>query len=257
MNRPFLSLGIFSFVFLLTGVPGIALADPDKNLDKSPEAASDTPATAPVRKSPDPAGQSKNGTKSPPRGAAKNQEMTPEREQMALDFVAEHDPKLARLISPLKASSPKEYQRALKELFRTSERMAGIQTKDPDRYELELDAWKLQSHVRLLAARMTMEDDPEIERELRGMLQKKLDNQLKLLRNERASLQARLNQVEMQIEQKSKSPDEFVQQEYDRLLRRTEREKQALVPKASPGKPAGNKKGNPPKPPATVGAEKK
>lgn len=183
--------------------------------------------------------------------------MTPEREQAALDFVEENHPKLAKLISLLKTSNTKEYQRALKELYRTSDRLATIRTKDPARYELELDAWKLQSHVRLLAARMTMEDDPEIEQELRAMLKRKAENQLRLLQNERETLQTRLKQIETQIERSSKSQDDLVQQEYDRLLKRTDREKQAFVPKANPGKPAGNKKGNAAKPDDTVGVEKR
>ena len=213
---------------------------PDKKTDKKTEA--------------DARNASKSNQKMAPRN---NQEMTPEREQAALDFVEENHPKLAKLILLLKTSNTKEYQRALKELYRTSDRLAGIRTKDPARYELELDAWKLQSHVRLLAARMTMEDDPEIEQELRGMLKKRAENQLKLLQNERESLQARLKQIETQIERHSKSPDDLVQQEYDRLLKRTDREKQAFVPKANPGKPAGNKKGNTAKSADTVGVEKR
>ena len=248
------------FASLYAGSSLLAFPDSDKKPGKPPESARANPSDKTSARKPVPASEQKNeqknGSKSPQKGAAKNPEMTAEREQAALDFVAEHHPKLAKLIAPLKDSNPREYQRAVKELFRTSERLAGIRTKDPARYELELDAWKLQSHVRLLAARMTMDDDPEIEQELRAMLRKKADNQLKLLQNERESLQARLKQVETQIEQKFKSPDDYVQQEYDRLLKRTDREKQAVVPKANPGKPAGGKKGNTAKPSATVGIEK-
>lgn len=237
----------------LACIPLVVFAGPEgkpqKDQDK-PQA--DTPAKDPARK-PEGTNPPKNAAKNTPKGGGKNQEMTPEREQAALDFVAEHHPKLAKLISPLKLSNPREYQRALKELFRTSERLATIRTKDPARHELELDAWKLQSHVRLLAARMTMEDDPEIEQELRAMLKKKAENQLKLLQNEREALQARLKQIESQIERSSKSQDAAVQQEYDRLLKRTEYEKRAFAPKPNPGKPAG-KKGNPAKPAATAGA---
>ncbi len=245
------------FASLFAGSSLLAFPDSDKKPGKPPESARANPSDKGSARKPVPTIEQKNGSKSPQKGAAKNPEMTAEREQAALDFVAEHHPKLAKLIAPLKDSNPREYQRAVKELFRTSERLAGIRTKDPARYELELDAWKLQSHVRLLAARMTMDDDPEIEQELRAMLRKKADNQLKLLQNERESLQARLKQVETQIEQKSKSPDDYVQQEYDRLLKRTDREKQAVFPKGNPGKPAGNKKGNAAKPSATVGVEKK
>lgn len=246
-------------------LPLFAFADPEKKSDKSQdkgkpesvkvEASDKNPGKTPDKKT-DSSAKPKPGAKPGPKGVGKNQEMTPEREQAALAFLEEHHPKLAKLIVPLKTSNFKEYQKAIKELSRTTERLTGIRTKDPARYELELDAWKIQSHVRLLAARMTMEDDPEIESELRAMLKKKAENQLKLLQNEREFLQSRLKQVETQIERQTKSQDELVQQEYDRLLKRTDREKQAIVPKANPGKPVTNRKGNNPKPSSTVGVEK-
>ncbi len=239
---------------LASGAPLLVWADSDAKSGKEKEkegAAVAGKAEAEARAKSKPEDKSNQ----PNKNAPKNQDMNAEREQIALDFVAQHHPKLGKLILPLKTSNPKEYQRALKELFRTSERLSGIRLKDPDRYELELEAWKIQSHVRLLAARMTMNDDPEIETELRAMLKKKSEMQLKLLKNERDSLQSRLQQVQTQIDRNSKSQDELVQQEYDRLLKRTEREKQAFVPKPNPGKPAG-KKGNTAKPSATVGVDK-
>ena len=250
---------------LAGSAPLFVFADPDnKSENKSDkpqengkreavkvEASDKTPG-----KKPETAAKPKPGAKPGQKGAQKNQEITPEREQAALAFVEEHHPTLAKLITPLKTSNFKEDQRAIKELFRTTERLSGIRTKDPARYELELDAWKIQSHVRLLAARMTMEDDPEIEQELRGMLKKKAENQLKLLQNEREFLQSRLKQVDTQLERQTKSQDELVQQEYDRLLKRTDREKQAVVPRANPGRPGVNKKGNNAKPSSTVGVEK-
>lgn len=245
----------------LAGIPLLAFADPEKKADKpqekeKSEAARVENSDKGAGKKTDASAKPKANVKPGQKGAAKNQDMTPEREQAALAFVEENHPKLAKLIVPLKDSNFKEYQKAIKELSRTTERLSGIRTKDPARYELELDAWKIQSHVRLLAARMTMEDDPEIEQELRAMLKKKVENQLKLLQNEREFLQSRLKQVETQLERQSKSQDDLVQQEYDRLLKRTDREKQAVVPKANPGKPTTGKKGNNPKPSATVGVEK-
>ena len=227
-------------------------AKPSPDVPAEAKPTKETPAGKPEAAKPKPgkteAGKAertnpKNG-KNSAKNQAKNFEMTEEREQAALDFVTQHHPKLVKLIAPLKTSNPREYQRAIRELYRTSERLAGIHQKDPDRYELELDAWKLQSHVRLLAARMTMEDDPEIEQELRAMLKKKAENQLKLLQNERELLESRLQTVQQQIERTSKSQDEFVQQEYDRLLKRTEREKQAFTPRTNSGRPAGKKGAN-------------
>lgn len=198
-----------------------------------------------------------------PNKNAKNAEMAIDREQAALDFAGQHHPELVALISPLKTSNPREYQRAIKELLKTSDRLLGIRQRDSARYELELDAWKLQSQVRLLAARLTMVADPELESQLRDTLKKKTENQLKLLQNERTSLQTRLDQVQKQIDRTSSAQDQIVQQEFDRLTkenqartRKPARDKDPIVPKANPGKPVTNKKTNASKTSSTTSAGK-
>ena len=161
-----------------------------------------------------------------------------EREQVALDFATQHHPELAKLIAPLKSSNPKEYQHAIRELFRTSERLTGIKTKDSARYDLELEAWKVQSVIRLLTARLTMSNDPAIEAELRIALKHKAENRLRLLQNEQTALQSRMDQIKDQINKATtQSSDEFVQQEYDRLTKRIGRDK-AVAPRTNPTKPA-------------------
>lgn len=179
-------------------------------------------------------------------------EINAEREKTALDFAAQHHPELAALITPLKTSNPKEYQRAVRELFRTTERLTAIRVKEPVRYDLELEAWKLQSQVRLLTARLTMEADPTLEAQLKDTLKKKADNRLNLLQNERETLQSRMEQVQKEIDQAGTKQEQLVQQEYDRLLKKTARGKGTVVPKATSSKPAGNKKGNVTKSPSTT-----
>src|SRR5262245_8457794 len=52
---------------------------------------------------------------------------TPESEAAALKFVGENHRELGALLKQLKASSPEEYKRAIRDLFRTTEKLA--QTK--------------------------------------------------------------------------------------------------------------------------------
>lgn len=248
----FPSLSIIS-LGLLCVLPLVSFADPDdktKEAAKGDSSAAKSDASSEKNKSrPNAADKNKSAVKGP--------EFTVEREQSALDFAAKHHPELVTLIEPLKAANPKEYQRAIKELYRTSDRLLGIKLKDPVRHELELDAWKFQSQIRLLTARLTMAPDPDLEVQLRDTLKKKAENQLKLFQNERESLQARLAQVEKQIDRASKSQDQLVQQEYERLLKATGRDKKAAATKANPGKPVTRNKGNAPKGSSTTSAGNK
>lgn len=254
----FLSLSICS-ACLLSVLPLVSFADPDgKSKDAAKAAASAAkPESGSEKNKSQPNAADKNKSSAGNKPAAKSgAEIAVEREQAALDFAAQHHPELVALIEPLKTANPKEYQRAIKELHRTSERLLGIKLRDSVRYELELDAWKLQSQIRLLAARLTMGPDSELETQLRDTLKKKAENQLKLYQNERETLQSRLSQLEKQIDRVSNSREQLVQQEYDRLLKATGREKKAVVPKANPGKPVTKKKENPPKASSTTSAGK-
>ena len=80
--------------------------------------------------------------------------VTPEREAAVMTFVKQHHAELAELLVQLKASNSKEYEQAIRELFRTSERLAQIQERDMPQYELELKHWQVQSRVQLLSARV-------------------------------------------------------------------------------------------------------
>lgn len=230
---------------LLYSEVGKAWADPNQEPStKNQEPQSkDQPSAKPSSENQSKPGQVKPDVKpgSKPdaakKPAGKNVDVTPERELAALDFAGLHHPELVKLIAPLKTSNPKEYQHAIRELFRTSERLLLIKSKDPARHDLELEAWKVQSHIRLLTARLTMASDPALEADLRAALKRRAENQLKLLQNEQTTLQTRLDQVKQHIERAAKqSEDQFVQQEYDRLMKKTGRDKSSAAAKVKPGK---------------------
>lgn len=253
----FISLSICS-ACLLSVLPLVSFADPNaktRDAGKVGSTASKS-ESGPEKNKPQSNAADKNKASSGNKSAAKGgAEITVEREQAALDFAALHHPELVTLIESLKTANPKEYQRAIRELSRTSDRLLGIKLKDSVRYELELEAWKLQSQIRLLAARLTMGPDSELEAQLRDALKEKAENQLKLYKNERETLQSRLMQLDKQIDRVSKSRDQLVQQEFDRLLKTTGREKKSVVPKSNPGKPVTKNKGNPTRASSTTSAK--
>ena len=72
------------------------------------------------------------------------QTVTPEREAAARTFVSRHHPELVALLDHLQTSEPKQYQRAVRELFRASERLAQFREQDEGRYALELETWKVK-----------------------------------------------------------------------------------------------------------------
>jgi hypothetical protein len=79
-------------------------------------------------------------------------QLTEPQQQAALEFVKEHHPQLNTLITRLKKREPAEYHKALDEVHSTLERLQRLQTRDPQRYEVDLKVWKVESRIRLESA---------------------------------------------------------------------------------------------------------
>lgn len=160
-----------------------------------------------------------------PRGAASGDAasedvlaVTPEREAAAETFAKLHHPELAKLLAQLKESNPAGYEQAVRDLFRTSERLARSQSRTPDRYEADLAMWKLDSRIRLLAARTAMGDSEETRAKLKELILQKGELQLKQMEAERDRITARLEKLNVSIENVTARRDEAAERELDRLL---------------------------------------
>jgi len=181
---------------------------------------------------------------------AKVAPMTPEREAAALDFVREHHPELAGVVQHLKRSRPQEYDRAIRDLVRTVERLATLRDRDDERYKLELRAWKVKSRVQMLAARVSMGKDTALEAELKKALAEHLDIQLELARRSRAQMQERLDKLDEQIGRLEQSRDQALQKQFDVLIGidakapKKPRPQEPPKPKTKPTKAASNSNNN-------------
>jgi len=137
---------------------------------------------------------------SPPRNAAKAQPgLSAQAQNDALAFAREHHPELATLIEKLRTDNRREYDRAIRQLSQAQVRLVRLKKQAPPQYELALAAWKLDSRAQLLAARMTMSQDPALEAELKQILRERVDVRLKDLQAERGRLQDRLSKVDKSI----------------------------------------------------------
>ncbi len=125
--------------------------------------------------------------------------MTRAREAAALVFAQTHHLELYDLLLRLKKKQRTQYQRAIRELYRTSERLDRLKDNNLDRYEHSLQLWQLDSRIRLLAARMTMSSDPMLEAEIKSLLLERLELRLQQLTTERDRLQSRVDKLNENI----------------------------------------------------------
>jgi hypothetical protein len=172
------------------------------------------------------------------------QEVTPEREAAALTFAKLHHPELASLLKVLKASPHDGYEDAVRDLFKTSERLTRLKARTPERYELELQLWKVDSRIRLLAARLAMEDNEELRDQLHKLLREKIDIRAAVLRDDRTKTAARLEKFDADLQQLTADPAASADAELERLLKsakataqKNQRPAKANTSTTNPGKP--------------------
>jgi hypothetical protein len=182
------------------------------------------------------------------------QGFTPEREAAALTFVRAHHPELAELLDRLKTRRPQEYQKAVRELFRASERLAQSQEQAPQRYEMELSEWKLRSRIQLLVARMSMGRTPEQEAELRQLLAEQLAVHRELVKFTHERTAARAAALQKELDELDADREQLVERRYQEALKTAGRPKPAG--KATPSK-NGAAKSSPGKSSDVKPAEKK
>ena len=133
-------------------------------------------------------------------GKAKSQPaITPEREAAVMAFVQQHHAELAELLVRLKETNAQEYERAIRDLFRTSERLAQLHKSDLDRYELELKLWQAQSRSDLLTARLKMTGSDELRSQLRQILNEQMDLKHSLLQLDRQRTAEKLQKLDEQL----------------------------------------------------------
>lgn len=129
--------------------------------------------------------------------------MSPEaREELARQFVTDNHPELNRLLDVLQKRQPREYQRAIRELFRQSQHINSLKERnDQAKYELVLEIWKLGSRARVLAAQLMMRDSDEGRQRLSKLVTQESELRARLLQLDRDRLQRRVDSLDEQINQ--------------------------------------------------------
>lgn len=197
----------------LFGAAGLVLAcalEPSRpTLADDPSSSDDKPGKVAKPNAPTKAERNSAGGKA----AATATKISPDREAAAIAFAEENHPELATLLSSLKQNNPTEFRAAVAELDRIVERLAAMKQKNPQQHDSELTHWKMNSRIRLLAARLTMSDNPAIEAELKTAVREKVELTLAERKAERERLQKRVEKLDQTISELSTKLDEVAEKE--------------------------------------------
>ena len=175
--------------------------------------------------------EAKTGKNAKPNAAAKAErnatsakahaatKITPEREAAAIAFAGQNHPELSLLLANLKQNNPTEYHAAVVELDRIVERLTSLKPKNVTQHDSELAHWKMDSRIRLMAARLTMSDNPALEAELKAAVREKVELTLTERKAERERLQRRVEKLDQTIVELSAKLDEVAEKEFAALKR--------------------------------------
>ena len=125
-----------------------------------------------------------------------------EREDTALNFAKLHHEELARLLKRLKTRDNRAYWRAIRRLYQDSERLARTEKRaTPERYKLALALWKLDSRIRLLAARVLLakQPKPKLKTRLNDALLERVDLRIRMMEMDRQRLLGRIQKIDANI----------------------------------------------------------
>ena len=145
-------------------------------------------------------------------------ELTPEREAAALTFARRHHAELVELLASLKPMDSARYASAIAELFQTSERLAKLKTRMPERYRIDLQVWKIDSRVRLLAARCANAMGDEIRHEIRSLLMQRNELRAAQLEADQERMAARIQKLQQTIDHLRSENSQLADRELNRLL---------------------------------------
>jgi len=148
---------------------------------------------------------------------ARQKSLTPQREKLALSFSRKHHPELADLLKGLRSRNRAHYEDGVRELARDAERFARLEQRGDERFSSSLKIWKLDSRIRLEAARFSLRPSLEVENKLRQLMLDRQSVRLEYLKLERQRAQTRVDRLNDQIRSASEAPDRLVSAELTRL----------------------------------------
>lgn len=151
--------------------------------------------------------------------------VTPEREAAVMTFVERNHPALKDVLASLKATRSKEYEKAIRDIYLTSERLANVKERDPHLFELELENWTLRSQIQLLTAQMVMAGSDEIRGRLRELLNKQMDVRVQMLKLEQQRARERLTRIEDDLARMESDREQQVEKQLNMLMKSAEASK--------------------------------
>lgn len=189
----------FILPFILLAASAIAIVSAQAEVPRTDRRMAQTgnparPASASARPSP-----AKPPTRQPGDEARPTTATGKISEAESLAFAREHHPELAQLLDTLRGMDRRHFDDALRDLSRDVERLMRMRDREPDRYPLSLELWKLESRIRLEVARYSTTGNDDFQVRLKPLIDQRREARVKLLQLDRSKAVERLKRIDEQL----------------------------------------------------------
>lgn len=139
-------------------------------------------------------------------------------EQLVLDFVGKHQPKMLELITYLKPQA-EQYQRALREMNRAMQRLQSLNNRDTELYQIELELWQIRSKQQLVAAEVLASKGDvtkaTAQKRLQSLVKKEVQKVRERIELQRNRAQRQVEKLSAQLEDRILHEDELVRKAFE------------------------------------------
>lgn len=140
------------------------------------------------------------------------------RKAILMEFVAEHHPDLERMLGLLENRRPAQYRKAMRTLSTQFDRLQNVKRRDPEKYEIALEYWKIHSRIEVLTARISLSGPEKFEAKLKELIRQRQEIKVKLQSYEVAKLEQRLKRLRENLDKTQGSIDAEVDKQFKQIL---------------------------------------
>lgn len=162
--------------------------------------------------------QQKNKTQETAQVETRSAEEIAERKAMLMEFVSEHHPDLERLLGLLEDRKPAQYRKAMRTLSTQFERLQNVKKRDPKKYEIALEYWKVHSRIEVLTARVALNGPEKFQTKLKDLIRQRQEIKVQLQKYEVAKLEQRLKRLQGNLNRTQDSIDKEVEKQLKQIL---------------------------------------
>ncbi len=145
-------------------------------------------------------------------------------ESLALAFVRNHHAELERYLDLLRERYPQQYKAAITDISQRAVRFDELKRRNQSLYESSIKDWKLESRIKLLAARNAMDPSDRLQNQIKELVQEQLLLRVQRLQEEKTRLEERLDRVSQQLDEAQQPNSEAVEKRVKLLTQQAERQ---------------------------------